>query len=224
MTLTGNEYPYKAKGKYRDARIARGYDRTRFSGVLGRIKLKRDRGLVTSALKEVGRVSWLLDLPCGTGRFTPTLEKKAEQVVSADISREMMEVASRSHPSGKASFIQCSVEELPFRDSSFDLTFTMRFLLHLPPPLRQVALDELARVSKRWVFFDCLMEGGPKGWLRRFVKGHSSGKKTKKRMGREELMGLLDHAGLQIRRIYRPSWFFSEKWMMLCEKKHGDLI
>jgi ubiquinone/menaquinone biosynthesis C-methylase UbiE len=136
----------------------------------------------------------------------------------------MMEVASRSHPSRSVSFTQCSVEELPFRDASFDLTFTMRFLLHLPPPLRQVALSELARVSKRWVFFDCLMEGGPKGWLRRFCKGSSRRGKPKKRMEKAELMGLLDQAGLRIRRIYRPSWLFSEKWMMLCEKKQGDWI
>jgi len=226
MRLDRADQEYKAKGKYRDVRIAQGYERTRFSGILGRIKLGRDRLLVSRALRELGRVGWLLDLPSGTGRFTPLLEKGAERLVSADISLEMMGVAARSRPSPSVSFVQCSVEELPFRDSSFDLTFTMRFLLHLPPGLRQIALCELARVSKGWVLFDCLMEGGPKGWLRHFRKRGRSEGKSKKRMGKEELMGLLHLSGLQIHRIYHPSRFFSEKWMILCKKegKRGTLI
>lgn len=219
MRLDSQKYEYKARGKYRDSRIAEGYDRTRFSGLLGRIKLGRDRALVLRALREVGPADFLLDLPCGTGRFMPVLADHARELVSADISLEMMKVASHRFPGRKVSFIQCSVEELPFKDSCFDLTFTARFLLHLPPALRQTALCELARVSKRWVFFDCLMVGGPKGWLRRaFPKGKKGGK-SKKRMEKAELMGILDSAGLRVHRTFRPSWFFSEKWMVLCLKQ-----
>jgi len=210
---------YKARRKYRDAGIAQSYELSRFSGLLGRIKLWRDHRLLSRALREVGRVGWLLDLPSGTGRFTPLLGKRAGRVVSADISREMMAVAAGNHPSGRVAFVQCSAEELPFQDSCFDLTFTARFLLHLPPNLRQVAVCELSRVSKRWVLFDCMMEGGLKGWLRKFRRAGQRGGKTKKRMAKEELLGLLHRSDLQIHRIYRPSRLFSEKWMVLCQKK-----
>ena len=87
-------YPYKAKSKYRDVRTAEHYDQTRFTGMLGRIKLKRDRDLVSRALREAVPIDCLLDLPCGTGRFTPVLEELAGKVVSADISLEMMNVAA----------------------------------------------------------------------------------------------------------------------------------
>ena len=219
MRLDSQGYEYKARGKYRDSRIAEGYDRTRFSGLLGRMKLRRDRALVQRALREVGPADFLLDLPCGTGRFMPTLADHARDLVSADISLEMMKVASHRFPGRRASFIQCSVEELPFKNSCFDLTFTARFLLHLPPGLRQTAFCELARVSRRWVFFDCLMVGGPKGWLRRAFKKERKGGKSKKRMEKAELIKMLDSAGLRIHRIFRPSWFFSEKWMVLCLKQ-----
>jgi len=212
-------YPYKAKSKYRDVRTAEHYDQTRFTGMLGRIKLKRDRDLVSRALREAVPIDRLLDLPCGTGRFTPVLEELAGKVVSADISLEMMNVAASRFRSAKASFVQCSVEELPFRDSSFDLTFTARFLLHLPSNLREAALLELSRVSKRWVFFDCLMETGLKGSLRRLLAPIKKERKPKKRMGKAELSRALERAGLRIHRIYRPSRIFSEKWMVLCEKK-----
>lgn len=210
---------YKAKRKYRDVRVAQRYDQTRFTGLLGRIKLRRDRVLASRALGEMETLATLLDLPCGTGRFTPVLEQRAGRVVSADISFEMMRVAASNYPSAKVNFVQCSVEGLPFCDSCFDLTFTARFLLHLPPDLRQVALLELSRVSKGWVFFDCLVETGPKRWLRRFLAPIKKGQKPKKRMRKEELLRALDRAGLRVHRIYRPSRLFSEKWMVLCQKK-----
>ena len=213
------ENKYKAKRKYRDARIAQRYDRTRFTGILGRIKLRRDRSLVLRALREVGPVGLLLDLPSGTGRFTPVLEKGAQQVVSGDVSFEMMEVAARRFPSPKVSYVQCSVERLSFQDDCFDLTFTARFLLHLPGALRQAAFRELARVSRRWVLFDCLMEGGPKGWLRKLLSRAKRGGKSKKRMEKGDLKRALDLAGLRIRHIYHPSRLFSEKWIVLCERE-----
>jgi ubiquinone/menaquinone biosynthesis C-methylase UbiE len=218
MKLEREGTAYKAKKKYRDVRIAERYDQTRFTGALGRIKLKRDQALVSRALRTMDPIGCVLDLPCGTGRFTPVLQERAGRVVSADISREMMAVAASRFPSAKVGFIQCSVEALPFQDSCFDLTFTARFLLHLPLDLRQAAFRELSRVSKRWVFFDCLMEAGPKGWLRRLLAPMQKGRKPKKRLKKEELSRILDQTGLRVHRIYRPSWFFSEKWMVLCEK------
>lgn len=213
------EYDYKARRAYRDMQIAERYDRSRFSGILGRIKLWRDRTLVARALKQVGTVGRLLDLPCGTGRFTQILAMNAQHLICADISLEMMQVAARGFPNQMVSSIQCSVEELPFKDSCIDLTFTARFILHLPAPLRQSALCELARVSKKWVFFDCLMVDGAKAWLRWALKRGKETGGSKKRMTKEELVRMLNAAGLKLHCIFRPSWLFSEKWMILCLKQ-----
>jgi len=41
--------------------------------------------------------------------------------------------------------------ELPFRDQFFDLVFTSGVLIHIAPESLGGALDEIARVSKRWI-------------------------------------------------------------------------
>jgi pseudaminic acid biosynthesis-associated methylase len=41
--------------------------------------------------------------------------------------------------------------ELPFRDGYFDLAFTSGVLIHIAPDSLGGALDEIARVSRRWI-------------------------------------------------------------------------
>ena len=41
--------------------------------------------------------------------------------------------------------------DLPFRDGLFDLVFTSGVLIHIAPAELGAALDEIARVSKRWI-------------------------------------------------------------------------
>ena len=41
--------------------------------------------------------------------------------------------------------------DLPFRDGFFDLVFTSGVLIHIAPESLGTALDEIARVSRRWI-------------------------------------------------------------------------
>jgi pseudaminic acid biosynthesis-associated methylase len=41
--------------------------------------------------------------------------------------------------------------DLPFRDGYFDLVFTSGVLIHIAPESLGLALDEIARVSRRWI-------------------------------------------------------------------------
>jgi pseudaminic acid biosynthesis-associated methylase len=41
--------------------------------------------------------------------------------------------------------------DLPFRDGFFDLVFTSGVLIHIAPDSLGTALDEIARVSRRWI-------------------------------------------------------------------------
>lgn len=66
-------------------------------------------------------VGFAMDIGCGTGQSTVALKEIADFVIGADISAEMLGVANQS--SG-VQYTQSSAEELPMRDSSFDLLTT----------------------------------------------------------------------------------------------------
>jgi len=45
-----------------------------------------------------------------------------------------------------------SITKIPCPDSSFDVVFTRTVLIHIPPNEMKQAMDELMRVSKKWIF------------------------------------------------------------------------
>ncbi|HUJ59417.1 MAG TPA: pseudaminic acid biosynthesis-associated methylase [Kofleriaceae bacterium] len=47
--------------------------------------------------------------------------------------------------------LQGTAFDLPFRDGYFDLAFTSGVLIHIAPDTIDAALDELHRVSRRWI-------------------------------------------------------------------------
>lgn len=48
-------------------------------------------------------------------------------------------------------FKVASLTEIPYPDSSFDMVFTRTVLIHIPESLMKKTLDELYRVSRRWI-------------------------------------------------------------------------
>ena len=54
----------------------------------------------------------------------------------------------------KATFVRGSVFNLPFTDSYFDLVFTRGVVTHIAPEDLKNAIDEMIRVSSRYLFFD----------------------------------------------------------------------
>jgi len=53
---------------------------------------------------------------------------------------------------GVALYAQASILDLPFPDGAFDLVFTSRVLIHVPPPDLPRAMAEVCRVSRRYVW------------------------------------------------------------------------
>ena len=54
--------------------------------------------------------------------------------------------------SGNINFIQGSAFELPYKESSFDLVFTSGVLIHFSPRDLLIAMDEIHRCSKRYIW------------------------------------------------------------------------
>ena len=212
----GDDERWQAKqAHYEDEGVVAGYDEARFARGSGRRSTERKwrairRGL-GPAFDEVGSV---LDLPCGTGRFTGRLLDAGKRVVAADRSLPMLRAARGKRAAG--TFVRCDAERLPFAEGSFDLVLSVRFLLHVPKARRAGVLREMARVSRRWVVVDvrhryCLTTAGKR--LRARLAGRAP---PSLRSSLAEIDADLGAAGL---RLARRTWLapgFSEKMLLFC--------
>ena len=89
----------------------------------------------------------ILELGCGQGLRTlrmAELYPRAE-VIGIDRSSELLESASTAS-SGRASFLEADLYELPFADESFDFVYSRLVFMHLSDPLR--ALRSIRRVLR----------------------------------------------------------------------------
>lgn len=77
----------------------------------------------------------IVDVGCGTGRFTvPMAERLKARVIGIDPSERMLEVARRKMVAGRVEFRQARGERLPLDDGVVDLVFLSMVLHHLDDP------------------------------------------------------------------------------------------
>ena len=214
-------YDYKREF-YRSARVAEDYDFHRFSTPERQKRNARKWAAIRRALADATGTRTLLDLPCGTGRFTGGFAREGFEVVGSDISLEMLQKAAASRGEGEGGvrgFVQANAEALPLRNDSLDCVVCIRFMMHVDPATRVRMLREFARVSRRWVIVDyrhC--------YTFRYVLTHifgrlGLGRAPLSRVSRRELYEEFTDAGFAIRRIIRVSApLLSDKWIVLAER------
>ncbi|WP_089384424.1 class I SAM-dependent methyltransferase [Halorubrum vacuolatum] len=145
----------KGQDWYQADAVAEEYDDVRFSGG-GVLIDRREKEAVLSALGPIEEGQRVLEVACGTGRFTTMLADQGADIIGLDISREMLEQgrekAAAAGLSGTVEFMRGDASRLPFPDDHFDSVVAMRFfhLMDDPDPF----ITELRRVSKDQVFFD----------------------------------------------------------------------
>ena len=89
----------------------------------------------------------ILDLGCGTGRFTAPLARRfAARVIGLDLSKRMLALAARTLGDSGAVLVQGAAETMPFSDRSFDVVFVSMVLHHIRSS--PSAIDEVRRVIK----------------------------------------------------------------------------
>lgn len=101
----------------------------------------------------LGRISSgerVLDLGCGTGRFTVPLAESGAAVTGLDLSQGMIEIARRKLADRglHAEMQQGDMAHMPFPDGSFDTVTSMLALMHIPLEDRQAVFLEVSRVLK----------------------------------------------------------------------------
>lgn len=144
----------KGKEWYQADDVAEEYDAKRFSDG-GRLIDRREKEAVLDALGPVEGKD-VLEIACGTGRFTVMLAERGANIVGLDISSAMMaqgrQKAKSAGVAGLVEFMRGDAARLPFPDDHFDAVFAMRFFHLADTPAKFLA--EMCRVSKDQVFFD----------------------------------------------------------------------
>lgn len=207
---------------YRDAALARDYERARSANLGQRARASLERSLVRRALASLPRDSRILDVACGTGRLAPLLAGHGASLVGVDSSREMLAEAAR-HGLATARWVQGDATRLPFRDASFDVVTSCRFLRHLDAAGRTAVFRELARVSRRLVVVELLLGEGLVWATKRAVHDRAwSDARAHQRPADAEARRELEAAGLRVRRRHALIPWVSQPHFFVCEVARGS--
>jgi len=155
-----------------DRKHAEAYYRKHRQGIWRRWSHAREERVSRQALILAGQPKLVLDLPCGAGRFWPLLlEEHGRQVIGADYSAGMLEVAQDSHPGfmdGRVRCLQTSAFSIDLPDAAVDSVFCMRLMHHVGKAGdRMVLLKEFHRVSRDTSIISLWVDGNYKAWRRK---------------------------------------------------------
>ena len=141
---------------YEDLQVAQNYDRERFISLAGRVFDYLEKTTIKNLLRRAQRqshVSTVLDIPCGTGRITDLFLEQGLHVLGGDISQEMIGVARAKlfRFGDRVDFERLDLDQLDLPTSSYDLVSCIRLFHHLETKERSSVMQDLARVSRKYV-------------------------------------------------------------------------
>ncbi len=126
------------------------YDQKRFEDLHGIAFANMEMRQLRLALGRVPQGSRVLEVGCGTGRFSRALGEDGYSVVAVDPSPDMLEITrEKCADLGNVEVQLAEGAKLSFADGSFDFTFAIRVLNQTESPeyaLRVV--DEMIRVTR----------------------------------------------------------------------------
>ena len=150
-TLRGS---VKGQEWYQADDVAEAYEDKRFSRG-GQLIDEREKSAVLDAIGPVADQK-ILEIACGTGRFTAMLAERGADVIGLDISAAMLrqgrEKAQTVGVDDALELMRGDAARLPFPDDHFDTVFAMRFFHLADTPAEYLA--EMRRVSRDQIFFD----------------------------------------------------------------------
>ncbi len=140
------------RARWQANEVVNTYENVRYGNIKRSLAHYLDCDAIDSFLKgNFGcRDMVLLDLACGTGRLTRTINRANRRIISADYSEQMLLDAREKAQGQGISFYPARADglNLPFKQQSFDAVFTMRFIRHYKKPERVKIYSEIYRVLK----------------------------------------------------------------------------
>jgi SAM-dependent methyltransferase len=138
---------------YADADVAAGFDALRFGGPIGELVADAEAAAI---LRFAGDVAGqrVLDAGTGTARAALALAERGARVTGLDYSREMLRVgqARVARTGSSVRLLRGDAQRLPFPDRHFEVTVSVRLLMHVPD--WRAAIAELCRVTRRRLVVD----------------------------------------------------------------------
>jgi ubiquinone/menaquinone biosynthesis C-methylase UbiE len=154
---------YRAKTRYQAENVAEEYETQRFRSLRGRLVNWLEKTAAIQMLEGLPKASLILDAPVGTGRISAALEQAGWRVIGADISAPMLQQAQQRHVA-HLGLVQADIERLPFMDNAVDAVVSYRLMAHLPGPVRQTVLGEMARVTQGPLIINYHLSGTSALW------------------------------------------------------------
>jgi demethylmenaquinone methyltransferase / 2-methoxy-6-polyprenyl-1,4-benzoquinol methylase len=185
-------------------REAAQYDARRYDSAEGRYFSQLEVSILRSWVSPE-RGARLLDVPAGTGRLSHALARDGVTVVGADISANMLQVASSKEDpasTGSVHFILASGAQLPCADDTFDAVVSFKFFHLIPNERKRAFIREMTRVLKPGkpliVEFNSPFYGGILAALRYYLRKKRPGGMRMKCLFPDQVEELFD--GLEITR------------------------
>lgn len=102
-------------------------------------------------LADIPRSASILEIGCNLGNQLILLHEMGfENLSGIEIQSEIVKKAQSRLPGARV--IEGSALKVPFPDASFDLVFTSGLLIHIAPQDIPVAMNEIYRCAKRWLW------------------------------------------------------------------------
>jgi SAM-dependent methyltransferase len=185
----------KGREWYQADTVAEAYEDKRFTGG-GRLIDRRERGAVLDVVAPFDNER-VLEVACGTGRFSVMLAERGADVTGVDISGAMLgQAREKARAAGVADtveFMRGDAARLPFPDDAFDITFAIRFFHLADTP--ETFLSEMRRITRKTILFDTFMARSARSVYNWLLPMGS------RLYTSQEVRGLIETAGLEFQDV-----------------------
>jgi len=103
----------------------------------------------------VNKESYVLDIGCGTGRWTKYLSSRVNFIEAVDPSNSIFAADNLLSNIGNVRLTKAGIESIPFNDETFDFVMSIGVLHHTPDP--QKALIDCVKKVKKGGHFYCYL-------------------------------------------------------------------
>lgn len=150
--------------------------------------------------------STIIDVGCGTGRFSFSIADKAKSVIGIDLSSKNIASANQTlkkNPNSKISFLHTNLVNLISQNHHFDYA-VMTYVIHEVNPEERIALlKEMTQIADKIIIGDYLVPANKGFWnalnvIVEYLAGKEHYTNFKDFVANSGLMGLVVNSGLKI--------------------------